>query len=155
MLNKRIIFNDPIDGHCVVIIPVDQTVTIEEIIDRNKQVGIIPANIDLSIIEASDLPDRELRDAWEHKDKSLKINLDKAKNITLNNLRAKRNKKLDDSDKELVRALENNDTKKIDTLKVERQRLRDLTNPLKALDVASKPNDLSVLKQIKDLGSIQ
>lgn len=104
--------------------------------------------IDPSLISA----DRDFRDAWcdEMPGEQIDIDLEKAKAISLERLREKRNAKLDLKDKEFTKAL----STKQDTLEIEAemQELRDVTEPLKALDCKGKYNDDALLYKIKNLG---
>jgi hypothetical protein len=79
-------------------------------------------------VEDKDLPvDRYFRNAWVVCDKKgAKPCIDKAKKVHMANLRIERNKKLEASDKLMVRALESGDEFKIKKLKNEREALRDM-----------------------------
>lgn len=107
-------------------------------------------------ITESDLPsDREFRNAWTDATQESRVDIDlaKAKELKLAELRAKRNALLDASDKEMTRALELEDAEKIAALKAARQALRDATEPLKALQVSGY-NDESVLSLIKEKAAL-
>lgn len=99
----------------------------------------------------NDLPEsREFRDAWcdVTSDNAVDINLVKAKEIKLIELRAQRNRMLELLDKEMIIALgKNQDIKSIEDKK---QLLRDCTEPLKSLEVTGY-NDQAVLDQIRSL----
>lgn len=106
-------------------------------------------------IEDTDIPSsREFRDAWVDVTAESKIDIccTKAKEIKLKELREKRNKKLEDKDKEVIVALENNVS--LDVIKAEKQILRDITEELKLLDTTSKVNDTQLLSKIKELSEI-
>ena len=79
------------------------------------------------IVDASDLPeaDNDFFDAWELTDGVVSVNLDKAKAITKNRLRAEREPLLAAQDVAYMRAMEaGQDTTAI---VAEKQRLRDIT----------------------------
>lgn len=108
----------------------------------------------LRTVGEEDIPDdQEFRDAWvdETEATSIDISLAKAKEIALANLRTERNKKLDESDKLITRAVENGDD--LAEIKAERQALRDATEPLKQLEAVGV-NDEAVLTEIKKLSKL-
>lgn len=78
------------------------------------------------IVDASTLPaDNDFFDAWQLDGETVTVNLDKAKNITKNRLRAERAPLLAAQDVAFQRALESgSDTSAI---VAEKQRLRDIT----------------------------
>lgn len=110
--------------------------TVQEAIDK----WVDAANVvSINEIQSNDIPaDRYFRNGWVFRTGIIDFNLHKCKNIQLNKIRRKRNPKLDDTDKEMFRARDNDDTVKQDELKIERRRLRDITEPLKAL----QPTDI-------------
>ena len=97
---------------------------------------------------------REFRDAWVDVTKEAKVDIDmkKAKNIKLKELREKRQPKLDELDKDMIKALENDDEVKKAEIKAAKQALRDITEPLKNLAVDGVNNNV-LLQQIRDLGT--
>lgn len=110
--------------------------------------------INIKRIAYEDLPtDREFRNAWVDVTDDSKVNIDlaKAKAIKLEELRQERNKLLDAVDKELLKALDLGGD--IGAIRTEKQRLRDLTEPLKTL-VVDGVDDPAVLEQIKKLAVI-
>lgn len=93
--------------------------------------------IKMRVIDDADLPaDREFRGAWCDISASSKVDIDiaKAKELKLAELREKRNKKLAESDEKMVRAMESEDEVKKAELKALRKALRDATEPLKAVE---------------------
>lgn len=103
------------------------------------------------IITDADLPgDREFRNAWSDVTAEAKVDIDlvKAKNLKLAELRAARDVELLKLDKELMIALERGDN--LEGVKQRKKALRDATEPLKALQV-SGVNDEAVLNQIRSL----
>jgi hypothetical protein len=119
---------------------------------RERSVPVDAINV--RDIADSDIPaSREFRNAWVDvtPESSIDIDCEKARNIKLEELRRVRNLELSKSDIEMTKALEEADSVKIKDLKTKRQSLRDITNPLKALDVAGKINDESLLTQIREL----
>lgn len=114
--------------------------------------GVIPPRD----LEDVDLPaSREFRDAWEDSQPGtqIDINCEKAINIKLSEMRSKRIELLEAQDKLSLIAMENGDD--MTAIKAEKQRLKDITNPLKELDVSGKFNDKTLLKQISELSEIQ
>ena len=109
----------------------------------------------VSFREVLELPEsREFRDAWVDVTKEAKVDIDmkKAKNIKLKELREKRQPKLDELDKDMIKALENDDEVKKADIKAAKKALRDITEPLKNLGVDGVNNDV-LLQQIRDLGT--
>lgn len=94
------------------------------------------------IVDASTLPaDNDFFDAWELNGETVTVNLDKAKNITKNRLRAERAPLLAAQDVLFQRALESgSDTSAI---VAEKQRLRDITN---LVDGCTTLDELRALK---------
>ena len=111
--------------------------------------------INVRPIEDFDIPiSREFREAWVDTEpgSQIDINCDKAKDIELGRLRSKRNKLLEETDTAFLIALEQG--LPLEDIKAEKQRLRDVTGPLKALDTINKVNDVILLNKIRDLGAI-
>lgn len=106
-------------------------------------------------IAPSEIPtNRKYRDAWADISPlaEVDIDLDKVKELKLKELREKRKDKLADLDTKMLIALEEGaDLKEI---KAKKKKLRDLTDPLKALDVKGKINDESIIKKIEELADV-
>jgi len=82
----------------------------------------------VKIIEDENIPaDRYFRDAWVSIDEKINIDMSKAKEVHLNNLRVVRNKKLQELDVELMRALEKGDSQATSVIAEKKQKLRDIT----------------------------
>ena len=93
------------------------------------------------IVEASSLADNDFFNAWEQSGGVVTVNMDKAKALTKDRLRAERAPLLAAQDVAYMRALEaGQDTSAIVT---EKQRLRDVTN---LADSASSLDDLRALR---------
>ena len=103
--------------------------------------SVIPEGADYSVIDDADLPaNRDFRDAWVKVDDGIKHDLNKAKDITKDRLRAERAPLLAAQDVVFQIALENNaDTKDI---VAEKKRLRDIT---KLVDTAKTLEELKGL----------
>jgi len=102
----------------------------------------------------SDLPEkREFRDAWADITGNQVIDIDGifAKKIQLERLRKERDLKLAKLDKEVMIAFELN--KDATIILAEKQRLRDITEPLKNLEVPRLATE-EVLTQIRLLGTL-
>lgn len=97
---------------------------------------------------------REFRNAWVDVTPEAKVDIDlrKAKEIKLSELRAARNAELEKLDKETIIALEKSGD--IEAIKARKQKLRDATEPLKNLQV-SGINDKAILDQIKALSVLE
>lgn len=81
------------------------------------------------------LPDREFRNAWVQDGKTVIHDLEKAREIQLDRIRLAREPKLIELDKEFMMALEKGlPTEEVATKK---QILRDITEPLKVLELSS------------------
>jgi hypothetical protein len=92
----------------------------------------VPAGKGARIVNLTDLPrDNDFYDAWEMDATSVTVNLDKAKEITKNRLRAEREPLLATQDVAFQRALESGE----DTTAIvaEKQRLRDITGLVDAV----------------------
>lgn len=114
----------------------------------------VPADaINVKLITEENLPaTREFRNAWVDvtPDNNINIDVGRAKQIKLDELRRARNEQLAATDIELTRALETNDAIALDAVKAKRQALRDVTEPLKAVD-GTGIDDLTKLDLIRQL----
>lgn len=96
------------------------------------------------IVDDSELPqgaDAEFYNAWELVDGKVEVNLDKAKELTKERLRAERAPLLAAQDVAFQRALE--EGKPTDAIVAEKQRLRDIT---KLADSAASAEELRAIK---------
>jgi hypothetical protein len=94
-----------------------------------------------NIIDASTLPNRDFRNAWELVDGAIVVNFAKAKDLTKDRLRAERTPLLEAQDVAFQRALESGaDTSAI---VAEKQRLRDITNKV---DTATTLDELKLME---------
>lgn len=117
----------------------------------------IPAGTEYRELADTDIPSsREFRDAWVDvtSESTVDICCEKARDLKLSELRERRNRKLAETDIQMTRALEQNDTAKRDALKTTRQNLRNITDPLKALNVTGKVNDEALLNEIKRISEL-
>lgn len=104
----------------------------------------IPGGVKSYIVDAASLPedDNDFFNAWEQTDGIVTVNLDKAKEITKNRLRAERAPLLAAQDVLFQRALETGaDTSAI---VAEKQRLRDVTNSVDSCTTTAELRALSV-----------
>lgn len=104
----------------------------------------IPTGVKSYIVDAASLPedDNDFFDAWEQTDGIVTVNLEKAKEITKNRLRAERAPLLAAQDVLFQRALETGaDTSAI---VAEKQRLRDVTNSVDSCTTTAELRALSV-----------
>jgi len=97
------------------------------------------------------LPDRHYRRAWcLMGDKKIGIKSDIAQADALERLRVQRNEALVKFDVPFLQALETDNTERLNYLKVQKQILRDKTEPLKAL-VLSQFLDSDEINQLKKM----
>jgi len=131
---KYIIHKNHTNNSVTVIIPSGE-LSIEEVLIKD-------CPKDAFIVDKSDLPNfDEFFDAWELNNKTVSVNINKAKEITKKRLRIERKELLEEQDILFQRNLENN----IDNSIVisEKQRLRDITK------LVDETNTLEELKKIK------
>ena len=131
--------------------PLTQEAYEQHVMERSIPEGAL----NVKLITDEDLPgDREFRDAWVDVTPDTKVNIDltKAKALKLGELREKRNKLLEATDKDLIIALEKGQD--LSLIKARKQALRDITDPLKALK-AEGVDDQQALKQIKELSVLE
>ncbi len=128
---KRIIYTQD-NGVVAVIIPsLDWKGTLTQLAKC-----VVPKGIAYKIVEASTIPeDRTFREAWELAEKTVKVNMDKARNIHMAAIKRARNKKLADLD---IEQLKGND------VATQKQKLRDLPIVLD-LSIAETPDDLKII----------
>lgn len=121
MPNNVIIFTNELGGVSVCI-PTGE-IPIEQIQGKD-----IPAGVQSHIVDTASLPeeDNDFFNAWEQTNGVVTVNLDKAKALTKDRLRAERAPLLAAQDVAFQRALESG----ADTTSIvaEKQRLRDITN---------------------------
>ena len=119
-MSKVIAFRND-NGGVAVCIPTGE-ISIDAVLGKD-----VPQGRDARIVDSADLPndDSDFFDAWEMDAKSVFVNLNKAKELTKNRLRAEREPLLAAQDVAFQRALENN----LDTTDIvaEKNRLRDIT----------------------------
>ena len=117
-MTQAIVFTNS-NGGVSVCIPTGE-LSIEAVQAKDTPIGSV-------IVNTSDLPtDDYFFDAWELTNGVITINLTKAKEITKNRLRAKREPLLAAQDVLFQRALESNSN--ISDIVAEKQRLRDITS---------------------------
>lgn len=109
------------------------------------------------LMNKDELPaSREWRNAWcDTTDlPSIDIDMSKAKEIALEKLRFKRDAALKKLDEQTLIALGKGDDIKRIEIEQEKQKLRDATEPLKAIE-ASGFNNYEVLEQLKTFSKLQ
>ena len=135
-MSQVIIFQND-NGGVAVCIPTGE-ISIEAVLEKD-----VPKGKGARIVAQANLPnqDNDFFDAWEMDAQSVTVNLDKAKEITKNRLRAERAPLLAEQDVLFQRALETGgDTTAI---VAEKQRLRDVTNQV---DTCNTTAELRALK---------
>lgn len=158
---NKILYTRP-DGGVSIVVPAPKEsleqvlgpLTVKEYSEHVYRKSIPEDAINIREIEDTDLPDREFRNAWVDVTEESRIDIccSKARDLKLEEVRAKRKELLVEQDSKFMIALETG--KGLDEVKAEKQRLRDITEPLKALDVEGKYNDEEVLASIRQLGDI-
>lgn len=160
---KKIMYTRVDDGGLSVVVPADKA-AIEKVLGPLTQEQYeahvwersVPANaINPRYVDEGGIPStREFRNAWcdATPEAKVDISLVKAKDLQLNKMREERKLKLAASDTEFMVALEKGDD--LTAIKAKKKKLRDATEPLKALSVSGY-NDPQVLSQIKELGTLE
>lgn len=156
---KKVLFTNP-DGSVGIICPAPKSqieahtgpLTDEQYVGLVLSRSLPTGASNVRWLDDKDIPaDRTFRDAWVDvtPESSVDVCCEKAKVIALAELRSKRDKALVENDSAFVLA------QKLGTdltpVLAERERLCDLTDPLKALDVEGKVNDTVILAQLKEM----
>ena len=151
MTDQRIVFKN-LDGSVGVITPSKDSGDIETLAERS-----VPEGLEWGVIAVNVLASREFRNAWVDflEGPQIDISCEKARDISLAEMREKRNELLDNVDKEVNRATDNDDTETIADLKARRILLRDSTEPLKALAVTGEISNATLLDQIRNLAIVE
>ena len=159
---KKIMYTRAEDNGLSIIIPADKAdlekvlgPLTEEQYDQHVWERSVPPNaINPRYVDEDGLPaNREFRNAWcdATPDAKVDIDLKKAKDLQLTKLRSTRNEKLTQADVEFMTKLEKGED--LTAIKAKKQKLRDATEPLKALSVEGY-NTKEVLDQIRTLGTL-
>lgn len=100
-----------------------------------------------TIIKSEQLPqERYFRNAWRFDGSNVVLDIPSCRQRHLDKLRRIRNGKLQDSDADYMRALEQNDVAKLETLKSYRQALRDMPQTASAtLQTANTPSEIKAV----------
>jgi len=122
--NKRVIFDNGEGGVSILVPSPNCELSLEQIIDKD-----IPADRSKDTLEASDLPtDRTYRSAWTKGDRQVGINVEKAKALHKDKIRAVRDPLLAAEDVNYMRADEAGNNSEKQAVRVRKQALRDVTN---------------------------
>ena len=140
-MSQVIIFEND-NGGVAVCIPTGE-LSIEAVLEKD-----VPKGKGGRIVDQASLPnqDNDFFDAWEMDADSVSVNLDKAKEITKNRLRAERAPLLAAQDVLFQRALESATPVDTSSIVAEKQRLRDVTN---LTDACTTTAELRALKAAK------
>ena len=130
---RRIIYRE--DGGVSVVIPAPKSRREDESeVDWLERVfaKATPEGADFEDIdeEINLLPSRRFRNAWAKGLNGLEVNLPKAKEQVMAELRTVRNQELKETDGLMARANEIGQPAKVDVLKIQRQTLRDLPSAI-------------------------
>jgi hypothetical protein len=158
MTTKRAIKSRP-DGGVDITIPAPQYVQQlmrEQQITEDQAVALIIERDapGAEIVEASDIPsDRRYRNCWCKSGKAIAVDMPKARQQFMAELREQRNKDLSDSDVLMTRATEQGKTTEAQALKQARQALRDLPATMEPLvDACQSVADLDQLAAERQYG---
>ena len=122
--NKRVIFDNGEGGVSILIPAPNCPLTLEQVIAKD-----VPAGRDKDTLEASDLPnDRTYRSAWTKGTGRVDINVDKAKEIHKDKIRAVRDPLLEAEDVAYMRADEEGNNSGKQAVRARKRALRDATN---------------------------
>ncbi len=146
MINQRIIINNG-DGSIGIVIPSPEFVAVEGNTMAVLQAKIVPEGLASRITNVSNIPsNRDFRNAWTDDTPGVKVDVDmpKARDIHMDKIRVARDKKLIDFGIEQIIAAEQDDTVKLDLIKIEKQVLRDLPQTFD-LTIATTPEELKAL----------
>lgn len=142
---KKLAYTRPEDNGLTIIIPASKE-SIEQILgsltdeEYEQQVinRAIPEGVDYVEIDDNDIPEsREFRNAWKIQDNKIDFDLDKARDIQLERIRKAREPHLKELDTAYIVADEQEDDARKQEIKEAKQALRDITEPLKALEPES------------------
>lgn len=144
-MSKRIIFKN--QDCLAIVIPSPSALknnrTLDDIATKAIKEAGLPVGTKYEIVDTSSIPsDRTFRDAWGKEGAGIKVNIPKARSIHLDNIRMFRNMKLDETDKELILAIEKEES--LGELKIKRQSLRDIPQNID-LESASTPEELKAI----------
>lgn len=102
--------------------------------------GDVPHGWEAVEFDAELPPDRTFRDAWFH-DGKIRVDMEKAKDIWRETIRADRKPILESLDVAFIRALETGDAELVGDIRAQKQALRDATDdPI--IDAAATPEEL-------------
>jgi hypothetical protein len=116
---------------------------IDHIIGRNIDKGVIPKDAELVMLpeDWSPADKRAFRSAWILDGNTIDVDMGKAREIHMGRIRIARNRKLDELDRDWMRAAGQKDTKAADAIEAKRQALRDIPQTLD-LTKARTPDEL-------------
>lgn len=159
----KLMYTRPQDGGVNIVIAADK-LAIEKVLGELTQEAYeahileksIPEEaINVKLITDDDLPNnREFRNAWVDKTQDTKVNIDleKAKELKLAELRSLRDEELVKLDQIFMIAFEKGED--LTEIKERKSFLRDATEPLKSLKVEGV-DDEAVLNQIRELATLE
>jgi len=162
---KKILFEDN-EGRLCLVIPADKKSierTLGTLSDAEYEAHVKERSIPKDAKKVRDIEDkyipttREFRGAWCDITAEPRIDIDceKARDIKLAHIRTIRDKELLKTDGEYMKLISTDGAAdSIAKVREEKQALRDITNPLKALNVSGKINDEVLLKEISDFGNV-
>lgn len=153
-MTKAIVYTRP-DGGISVCYPTisrddPPSFTLEDALARALAKDIPPDAADVQVVKTADVPaDRTFRAAWRQSGGGVGIDMPAARAIHLQRLRAERDKRLDETDKLISRATEQESGDEIVALKAHRRALRDIP-PIVAGEIATAdtPDALKAVRPV-------
>ena len=137
-MSKRIIFTGP-SGVAAVLIPAyndkitgqrpgeTEAAYLDRVIARNMETSVLSPAVPFRVIEDTELPTRDYRDAWRFNGTAVVHDMPAARQIKLNfEIRPERNKRLQALDVEWSRATAQGNTVLAGQVETKRQTLRDM-----------------------------
>lgn len=160
----KILYTRP-DGGVSIICPVPKekteqilgTLTDEQYIQHILDTSVPSDATNVRQVTDDDLPsDREFRDAWVDTQPGTQVDVccDRAKDVSLARLRVKRNQKLAELDVQGIKLLDMGLDEELAAVRQEKQKLRDITDSLKAVNTEGKVNNQELLDELKSLEGV-
>ena len=128
------------DGSLAVIHPTGE-LPIEAVFTKDVPAGAInPRVADISVLPK----DREFRGAWQDSGESIEVDMNRAREIHMKNIRSARDRALDKLDRDFMRALGQRNDSIVKEIEEVRQKLRDIPQNFD-LTAAQNPDELRSL----------
>ena len=156
-MSKRIIFTGP-SGVAAVLIPAyndkitgqrpgeTEATYLDRVIARNMKTGVLSPAVPFRVIEDTELPTRDYRNAWRFNGTAVVHDMAVARQIKLDTeIRPERNRRLQALDVEWSRATAQGNTTLAGRVETKRQQLRDIPQDVRpALDAIADATELKM-----------